>query len=52
LRYIFEIRKLIKIAGEGLKIQEIAWRYKIQFGAVFLLATSSKSQQILNYSRF
>jgi hypothetical protein len=46
--YVFDFRKLNKIARCGIKIQEFAWRYEIQFGALFMLATSSKSPQILN----
>jgi hypothetical protein len=41
-------RKLNKIARNGLKIQEFSWRYKIQFGTLFMLVTSSKSPLILN----
>jgi hypothetical protein len=41
-------RKLNKIARNGLKIQEFSWRYKLQFGTLFMLVTSSKSPLILN----
>jgi hypothetical protein len=45
---VFDFRKLIKIARNGLKIQEFAWRYAIQFVKLFMLAISSKSPLILN----
>jgi hypothetical protein len=41
-------RKLIKIAGNGIKIQESVWRYEIQFGILSMLATTSKYTLILN----
>jgi hypothetical protein len=44
----FDFRKLIKIARNGIKIQELAWRLKIQFGTLFMLQTFSKSPQFLN----
>jgi hypothetical protein len=44
----FDFRKLIKIARNGIKIQELAWRLKIQFGTLFMLQTFSKSPQVLN----
>jgi hypothetical protein len=47
-RSVFEFRKLIKIARNGLKIQEFSWRYQIEFGTLFMLVTSSKSPIILN----
>jgi hypothetical protein len=50
-RSVFEFRKLNKIARVGLKIQEFAWRYEIQFGTLFMMGTPSKSPQILNESK-
>jgi hypothetical protein len=47
----FYFRKLMKIARYKLKIQEFAWRYEIQFGTLFVLATSSKSPRVLNYCK-
>jgi hypothetical protein len=47
-RSVFEFRKLIKIARNGLKIQEFSWRYQIEFGTLFMWVTSSKSPLILN----
>jgi hypothetical protein len=41
----------MKIARYKLKIQEFAWRYEIQFGTLFVLATSSKSPWVLNYCK-
>jgi hypothetical protein len=46
---IFDFRKLNKIARCGLKIQDFAWRYEIQFETLFMLLTYSKSPWILNY---
>jgi hypothetical protein len=40
---VFDFRKINKIARCGLKIQEFAWSYEIEFGTLFMLATSSKS---------
>jgi hypothetical protein len=45
---IFDFRKLNKIAICGIKIQEFAWMYEIQFGTLFMLQTYSKSSRILN----
>jgi hypothetical protein len=47
----FDFREWIKIARNVLKIQEFAWRYENQFGILFMLATSSKSPRILNWSK-
>jgi hypothetical protein len=44
----FDIRKLNKLVRCGTNIQEFVWRFEIQFGTLFLLATSSKSPWILN----
>jgi hypothetical protein len=41
--FVFDFRKLNKIARSGIKIQEFAWCYEIQFGILFMLETSSKS---------
>jgi hypothetical protein len=46
--HVFDFRKLIEIATNGLKIKEYPWRYKIQLGIFFILATYSKSPPILN----
>jgi hypothetical protein len=48
---VLGFRKIIKIVRNGLKIQEIAWRYEVQFGTLFIMATSSKSPWILNYTK-
>jgi hypothetical protein len=40
-----------KIDRNGLKLREILWRSKIQFGTLFIIATSSKYPWILNYSK-
>jgi hypothetical protein len=37
--------------GKRGKIWENWWRYKIQFGTLFVIATSSKSPRILKYSK-
>jgi hypothetical protein len=49
--FVFDLRKLIKIARNGIKLQEFAWRYEIQFGTLFMFASSSKSPRTLNYSK-
>jgi hypothetical protein len=43
--------KLNKIARDGLKIYEFAWRYEIQFLTLFTLAISFKYPRILHYSK-
>jgi hypothetical protein len=45
---VLSFRKLIKIAIGGIKIQEFSLRYEIKFVTLFMLATSSKYQHILN----
>jgi hypothetical protein len=40
------------IAGKGGKIWKIPWTSENQFEKLFIIATSSKSPQILNYSKY
>jgi hypothetical protein len=44
---VVNFRNLIKIARNGLKIQEFAWRQEIQFVTLLMLTTSFKSPLIL-----
>jgi hypothetical protein len=36
IKVCFDFRKLIKVARNGLKFQEFAWRYEIQFRTLFM----------------
>jgi hypothetical protein len=45
---VFDFRKLNRIARDGTKIQEFAWRYEIEFGTLLMLEPSYKYPHILN----
>jgi hypothetical protein len=45
------ISSMRKIDRNGLKFREYLWRYIIKFGTLFIIETSSKSPQILKYSK-